>query len=197
MSGSDFPPGVDGQTFTKNGITWRYDGATQSWVNANQGGSFVATDNGVANQPTINQPVVMGVTDGSDAPAGAVGEKIESVVTNVTLGNGSTITATTISVTPGDWNITAFAMLNGTTPSVTYVGIAIALTAGNVMGGPFIAESARSIVSFAAPGGVNSLSIAPVPYNATVNTLLYLNAQAAVSAGLIGCSFVLTARRVR
>ena len=101
MSGTQFPSNPsDGQTFTTAGATWRYNAATQTWVNANTGGSFVATDNGVANQPTINQPVVMGVTDGSDAAAGAVGETIS--VTSV----GPTAS---INVPPGRWLLTAVA----------------------------------------------------------------------------------------
>jgi len=129
MSGTQFPANPsDGQLFTTAGATWRYNAATQTWVNANTGGSFVATDNGVANQPTLNQPVVMGVTDGSNAGPGEVGETLyaatagttESSLGTITVSNATTTVIVSISLPPGDWQLSGIARVDSSGYTFNY-----------------------------------------------------------------------------
>lgn len=54
------------------------------------------------NQPTINQPVVMGITDGSSAGPGEVGELITGTNTATAVYN-TALSVGTINLTPGQW----------------------------------------------------------------------------------------------
>jgi hypothetical protein len=58
--------------------------------------------------PTINQPVINGVTNGSAAAAGSVGQVIKSVIPSgsaVSLTSTVTANVTSISLTAGDWDV--------------------------------------------------------------------------------------------
>ena len=73
-------------------------------LSGNSGTGFFAG----SNQPTINQPLIVGVTNGSDAAAGDVGEIITS---NVPIGSAGSLTnntpgnCTSISLMAGRWVI--------------------------------------------------------------------------------------------
>ncbi len=56
--------------------------------------------------PALVTPTITGVTDGSSATAGKVGEYISSAVQGITIGN-SYVAVTSISLTAGDWDISA------------------------------------------------------------------------------------------
>ena len=63
-------------------------------------------------QPTINQPVVMGVTDGSNAAPGQVGEYITASSGIQMLTSGAMSVVPGITLTPGDWDVSAFPLFN-------------------------------------------------------------------------------------
>jgi hypothetical protein len=72
---------------------WFTDANSSQWVIANNfsGGAYLPKQ---------------GVTDGSDAPTGQIGEVISSLnATAVTLTSGTTANVASISLTPGDWDV--------------------------------------------------------------------------------------------
>lgn len=108
---------VIGQTFPDPPVpgipVWEWDGVR--WIGAEgaAGGGSVfepdTTGNGetfvLQDQPTVNQPRIMGVTDGSEAAPGEVGEVI-SAYNFVSAAAVSSISGiASITVSPGDWNV--------------------------------------------------------------------------------------------
>lgn len=55
--------------------------------------------------PTITTPNIVGVTNGSNAAAGSVGEYVTASPTGISLTTGTTINLTSISLTAGDWDV--------------------------------------------------------------------------------------------
>lgn len=98
---------------------WEWDGT--KWIPAPGGGGgatppFGPTDmtatTGVnetfvlQDQPTVNQPTIMGVTDGSNAVPGAVGEYVETLSSVTVTANGSApALSLNFSVDGGDWDL--------------------------------------------------------------------------------------------
>ena len=89
------------------------------WFNSSVGSGggqlYVFYSDGNSSQwvPTTNQMgggylPLQGVTNGSDAPPGQIGEVISSVVASpgVTLTTGVSAAVTSLSLTPGDWDVT-------------------------------------------------------------------------------------------
>ena len=77
-------------------------------VNITGIGRFVLQHLPVINQPTINQPRLIGVTDGSDAAPGEVGEYIVARRDDLaTFCNGSWYHVTGLTLSPGDWDVQA------------------------------------------------------------------------------------------
>lgn len=84
-----------------NNLTWLPPSVTGT------GGTYVLQTN-----PTILTPVVMGVTDGSNAIAGAVGEYIQAIAPNNTSNvnpSGGWFIPTSVNLTPGDWDLEGMA----------------------------------------------------------------------------------------
>jgi len=106
----------DAQLYIYNGAQWviavnvpipNISSLLQTALNA--GGQTINTPaitGGTQAQPTINQPVIMGVTDGSSAQPGEVGEVISASASNVNVAGQSVYTTiTTLQLTPGDWDV--------------------------------------------------------------------------------------------
>jgi hypothetical protein len=49
--------------------------------------------------------IAVGVTDGSDAPAGNVGEYMTASATSVALSNAAVVNVVSLALTPGDWDV--------------------------------------------------------------------------------------------
>ena len=121
----DFPssPTV-GQTFTSGGVTWMWDGV--KWTStgaatglylplaggAMQGDLILNRDAqvalGAATKAQVDAKLsLVGVTNGSDALAGQIGEVISSVVASpgVTLTTAVNANVTSIALTAGDWDV--------------------------------------------------------------------------------------------
>ena len=116
----------------------------------------------------------MGITDGSNAAAGQVGEYLSSVVsTAVTLTAGGYTVVGTLSLTAGDWDVWGEADFNLTTSSTQQIAAMIATTTGQ----PNLGDAAsryQNVVNSA--GGANffvPMSLARINVSAT--TTLYLN----------------------
>lgn len=93
--------------------------------------------NKTLNQPTINQPLTVGVTDASDAAAGKLGEYISSIIlvgAAVSLVTGTGKNITSISLSAGDWDVGGHAQYHGTGTTTTTTFIAGISTTSNTIG---------------------------------------------------------------
>ena len=167
------------------------------------GTTFVLQD-----QPTVNQPITMGVIDGSDAPPGAVGEYL---VAELIPANAIPIAAAPLAflgmvLTPGDWDAEGFVRFTAglgpgavqavnwwisTTPNV----VAPAVSAIS----RFIMTSGDGTTQTAYGMGQNStLFTGTFRFNVAVSTTIYLQAHitSTTSPGYSVCG-KMWARRMR
>lgn len=175
---------VSGQLFV-----WYDDGTSAQWVQANGGGAassaLTLPTTGVGgifalqDQPTINQPVLMGVTDGSNAAPGQVGEYLSVISLNGPFTGSGQIPAT-LNVPPGDWDICGYGALlvsfasplpwvGGTYPPSGYVTLDIRSTPTNV--GPGALSTLGGVITpvFIAPSGLGPWGL--LVYNNTYGPL--------------------------
>jgi hypothetical protein len=176
----DFPASPTiGQTFidpTTN-LEWMWDGT--KWIAS-----------GLANAPF--QPL-FGVTDGSNAAAGQIGEVIAAnVTTPVALSSGVTATVGSISLTPGDWDVSG---------EVWFVGAASLLVAGIYPTNVFTATSAlnasRNQLTAAITGGNTIMPLRPCRASLATTTTYFLLSQMAFASGSPTAAGNIIARRAR
>jgi hypothetical protein len=206
----DFPatPALD-DIFTDpvNGTEWRWDGTC--WVGAGGGGTappFNPPTTGVGDvfmlqdQPTTNQPIIMGVTDGSNAVAGAVGEVLSRVTGYIAFpGGGIPITLATLNLTPGDWDVSGEAQTY-MAPGVIN-GMQAMITTDESNG--FLQQtrldlSQLSLLEFVPFSGGVCVNLAPCRVNVAAATPVYLRVQPSSStADPIQVQGKIMARRMR
>jgi len=145
-----------------DGQLLRYNASTQLW------------------EPHTPGPV-MGVTDGSDAGPGEVGEIISATVATTGVLAGATWANTpSINLTPGDWELTGWGMfVPSGAASATYIGYFSApTTTGNNSIGPlatrFYQSVIQSMLALAATIRVNTSS----PMTIYLGTLCNISWQA-------------------
>jgi hypothetical protein len=145
--------------------------------------------------PPVMIPPLKGVTDGSSAPAGIVGQIITSGrVTGVALTSGTQTNITSIVITPGDWDVFGNFYIS-VTGSATAAEGAISTTSATVppLGNLGIA---RLDATYSANGDFG-LPCGTVPMNVTVNTTVYLVGFCVFTGGPVNGNGTLSARRIR
>jgi hypothetical protein len=139
----------------------------------------------------------IGMTDGSVAATGAVGEKIESVV-SVAVGSAFTIgqwgNVTSIAVTAGDWDVHGV-LANTLIATVSKASMAISLFSANTTTdhvlGSNVLDLPLGIATFTGGAGISSFGV-----NVSVPTTIFLKGFLATA---VGNAFTgrLSARRMR
>ena len=146
----------------------------------------------------------LGVTDGSSAAPGDIGEILESTVASgsaVSLTTATGKDVTTLALTAGDWEITGVVdrSLAGTTLTIASCGISLtADTLPPQAGGSGLSPDAAAYDLKAlttVTGTLNQLVSAEV--NAASGTTVHLVAQDTFSAGTVAAYGTIRARRVR
>lgn len=115
-------------------------------------GNIVGSTSPTITTPTLNQPNIVGVTNGSSAPAGSVGEVISSTIalgSAVSATSNVVLNITTISLTAGQWEVCGSAAVTGTGGAVvTIIRGAVSLTSATaVLGNMAIDHAAASVGS--------------------------------------------------
>lgn len=138
---------------------------------------------------------ILGVTDGSNAAAGCIGE-----VLSVTAGpvvNGSPNTAVEVcrlTLTPGDWDVTGYAKLEGSAASLTglhwRIGTTLNVLSSNSAGIQYVPAIASSGRYYGGPAIPERISV-------SVSTIVYMVMNAAFSAANMNMYGGMTARRAR
>jgi len=143
----------------------------------------------------ISSAVIYGLTNGSDAAAGYIGEYVESAVAEGSVGSWVTDTGktvTSISLTAGDWDVEAFGSFAGGAITGTASAFSIS-TADNTIQG-----TAKAQVP-ATPTATSEvyLAVARRRVSITVTTTIYLVGLIKFSAGTPTAGGTISARRVR
>lgn len=148
---------------------------------------------GLANPLALTTPTATGVTNGSNAATGIVGEFIESAVgpVSVSTSTSPSTALTSITLTAGDWDISGAVQYYGSAGS-TAVNIYITTTSGSTGG----TLGVNAVVGTGFSG--NGTGLANIPryrQNITSTTTYYLNAW--LSGSTNNCYGYLSARRMR
>jgi hypothetical protein len=139
-----------------------------------------------------------GSTDGSNAPTGYVGEIISSSIplaSKITLTNATPANITSITLTPGDWDVWGTVFIEYSTGQGNQFNCWISTVSATVPDFSLlsvfnVSPATGVLVNYGAPAVMQTFSISS-------NTTVYLSCQAAALAGVIeGCGAIY-ARRVR
>lgn len=159
------------------------------------------------------QDSVTGVTDGSSAPAGKLGEiitqsRLRSAATALTTATAANVTATALTLTAGDWEVVAHGgFLAGTGTSLTVAVMSVSLTsatlpASDTTSVPTNGEIRMQNVPTAsgvvlATNGAFGLNIPSFRVSINTPTTYYLVAFANFTVSTLSAFGSITARRVR
>jgi hypothetical protein len=143
---------------------------------------------------TLPQPNIVGVTNGSNAAAGDVGELISSVIPNsssVAITSGATVNLTSISLTAGNWSIRGNIVVQAIT-TLSEIDVWISSTSASIPD-----TSLRNIIATNA-AAVPFLSSNAPPFSISVSstTPIYLTAYAA-GTGTLSMRGGIFATRIR
>lgn len=170
---------TDGQSYLRQG-------STQSWVPG------VPVNAGTLNQPTINQPVVVGVTNGTTpAAAGTVGEYLTNNTTAAAVSSAAWLSTAPITLTPGVWLCWGLIGFNpsGQTLTQIYGGISTALNTYPNYSPTFFTGNALY--------GSSAITTQPSLIGVNTSTTLYTNAFAAFGSGTCTVNTITNAVRIR
>jgi hypothetical protein len=198
---------------------WYVDPNTSQWVIANNsGGNFLPLTGGTMTGPVVlagnatanlnpvplqqlnsslgNYQPRTGVTDGSDAAAGQIGEfRNTTISTPIACStSGAATNVATLSLTAGDWDVWGNVVVNPVTGTASVLIGGLSVTSA-AFGAPGVNSSQVNMLSI----GVNyggAMTPAPIRVSVTSATTVYLLglAQSAATATAYGS---ISARRVR
>lgn len=135
--------------------------------------------------PTINTPVITGVTSGAAAASGQVGQLIHNSTSGTTITSGATVNATSLSVPAGDWDCwgnAAFLPSAGT--AMANLASGIGTTSATLPALPASVYLGASLSSGTA--GTSTLTPWLMGENVSSTTTLYLTAEAGSITGGTG-----------
>lgn len=138
---------------------------------------------------------VPGIATNTNASAGEVGEIITATATTGTLSSGTSTNVTSITLTAGDWDITAgYNAIGSSNPSVTDIWCSInTATPTNVN----IAGQSFRIRGLTMTDPVASGALGPLRVSIASSTTYYLNTAVTYTGGSFAVTGVLRARRMR
>jgi hypothetical protein len=126
-----------------------------------------------------------GVIDGSDAKAGVVGEYLSASASGVGLATNVQANVVALTLTPGDWDVSANMVFHLSSAASTHYGAGID------------ALSQEMFVTIPTGSATWRLAAAPVRRNVTASTVVQAVAIATFSAGGVAADGFIQARRVR
>jgi hypothetical protein len=156
--------------------------------------AFVLANSGGCTSCTITTPNIVGVTNGSNAAAGSVGEYASNTTSGTSLTTSVAVNATSVSLTAGDWDVTGevqYLPAGGTTVSTVNAGIGT--TSATT---PSFPNNTNLILNFVT-GNAGVIPAPVVRLNLSSTTTVFLVASAVFSGGTATCNGFIRARRVR
>lgn len=156
---------------------------------------------GLFSSEIISTPQIQGVSNGSAANTGFIGEYVSSLIavgSAVSLTTATPKNITSISLTAGDWDVEGNINLNATSATVAsgslWVGGINTTSATIPTTG---AEVQESIPTVTTTSFKTSIATPPQRISITTTTTVYLVAEATFTAGTVTGYGILGARRVR
>ena len=168
--------------------------ATTAYVKANLANYLPLTGGTLSGNLTVNGVAVSnGITGGSNAAAGTLGEYLEANVAATGLTNNTATEMGSITLTPGDWDVSLIAQYAPTGVLV------VALTSISQVAATLDTTVGRwaTVYVNANPGVAVHAVVPPLRFNVTINTTIHFIGYASFSSGTCTCAGVLRARRVR
>jgi hypothetical protein len=141
---------------------------------------------------------LVGVTDGSAAAAGQIGECITSYASGVAAGaSGSVQNITSITLTPGDWDVSAIGSFLGAPITFQQFSVGLSTTSATMPSGAANTGLVNNYVGPFQQYYQCGNPIAPYRFSVTVNTIIYLCATITYNAGSGSFNGRIQARRMR
>lgn len=149
---------------------------------------------GDGSTPGGNQIVASrkGVTDGSDAAAGEIGEIISNTASGVSITSATATNLTSITLSAGDWEIEAVARADTSTAPITLIWASTNTASATMAGFPYSTQ-------LSIPTSQSNQQI-PTPrrrVTLTASTVVYLVAQVTFGSGTVTGQGFIKARRIR
>ena len=180
---------VGGQTYV-----WYSDPNTSQWVLAVSAAQGPQGPQGPAGPNTLP----MGVTDGSNAAAGQIGEIISSVVTTgVPLTTGTAVNVASITLTPGDWDVSGEVWFTTSASTATGMGAGIGTTSAAHPTVPSVGTSRMIIQANPIVAGIQCLALTTCRASLSANVVYYLTGNYVFPSGAVSATGRISARRVR
>jgi hypothetical protein len=150
--------------------------------------------------PTINQPNIVGTTTSDNAAAGSVGEFISSEIPSgsaVSLTSAVTANITSISLTPGDWEVWGTVVTNpGAGTTTSSINGAVHTVSATLPSLPNTGAIAR--LNYASPAStLNSVPVGMSRFSIAVTTTFYLVTSITFAVSTMSAYGFIGARRVR
>jgi parallel beta-helix repeat protein len=146
------------------------------------------------NQPSVNQPNIVGVTTNSNAATGSVGEFLTNQTGPTAFTSGTTAAATSLTLSAGDWDVECLVSLApaGTTVvSGVILGVSNSGTAFGALGS-FIQMNAT-----AAQGAAQTFASPVVRVSLAASTTYFCPANIGFTVSTLNATGFIRARRVR
>lgn len=140
---------------------------------------------------------ILGKSSTGNATAGNVGEYVESIIASGSAGGISTATATnitSISLTAGDWDVSAIASFTATTATTTAWSTGISTASATV---PTTGDECYSDLLLTLNSGNNSLTPKTKRISIAGTTTVFLVGKVTFSAGTVKAFGSISARRVQ
>ena len=162
---------------------------SQAWTEHNQ----AVVDRLAANMAAI-AAIGTGVTDGSDAAAGQVGEYLTAAGGSVALASGVTADIATLALGAGDWDVWGGVNFNSNiVTQIRQVWAWVNNASATVPGDSLYTQ----ITALFVDGGVQNIAAPSRRMSLATTTTIYLSAQATFGISTSGASGNICARRVR
>jgi hypothetical protein len=189
---------------TTTGIPYFNNANTMASSGALASGQVMVGGGGGGAPATISNGQLPATATNDSAAAGKVGEYIESVIASgsaVSLVTATAKTVTSISLTAGDWDVSAnCGFTGGATTQVTYMTASVSTTTNTLdqtNGRQNNIYSNAAAVFNATAGGLPALPIQSLRFSLSATTTIYLVAQTSFTTSTASAFGLLRARRVR
>ena len=135
-----------------------------------------------------------GVTDGSNAVAGQVGEYLSVTSAAVSLGNNTWNATASLALSAGDWDVGGTGYINPNSPGLGQIIVGIGTTSAALPPLQNITQMGISATTI----GTNALTVPTLRFNLTAPTTVYFNSYVALgTASSCTSTAVIWARRAR
>jgi hypothetical protein len=145
--------------------------------------------------PTIVTPLITGVSNGSNAASGVVGEYPNNSTTGTSLTTSTAANATSVSLTAGDWDVQCTAQFNPAASTVTSrVQTAVSTTSANIS----VSLGAKSLSQGSLGTGLAQIVASPtVRVSLASTTTVFCVVESAFTTSTMTVDGFIRARRVR